>query len=89
VPPPFGAGGRGRHGLGRRELGEKPKMWEAWVGKDREVLRGGGSVDCEEGEKKMSKWEGILVGIFFPFFYTTTVLINPNLPPRSQSQQLT
>ncbi|KIM89705.1 hypothetical protein PILCRDRAFT_2020, partial [Piloderma croceum F 1598] len=59
VPPPFGAGGRGgRHGLGKKELGEKPKMWDAWVGKDREFLRGG---DREEGEEKMSKWEGILV----------------------------
>jgi hypothetical protein len=31
------------------------------------VRRGGGGVDGEEGEKKMSKWEGILVDIFSLF----------------------
>ncbi|KZP20565.1 hypothetical protein FIBSPDRAFT_891880 [Athelia psychrophila] len=41
VPPPFASGRRG----GRRDVGEKPKMWDAWVGKDREVM----DVDSDAG----------------------------------------
>ncbi|KAF7979921.1 hypothetical protein HWV62_40330 [Athelia sp. TMB] len=40
VPPTFNAGGR----RGRRDVGEKPTMWDAWVGKDREV------VDADSGK---------------------------------------
>ena len=51
---------------GRRDVGEKPTMWEAWVGKDRETF------DVHEEEEvhdeKEAVWDGILVGIIFLLF---------------------
>jgi hypothetical protein len=74
--------------LGRRELGEKPKMWDAWVGKDREVFRDGGNVDSEKGER-MSKWEGILVGFssssFISYYDRTNLFKLTNPPPADLS----
>jgi hypothetical protein len=50
---------------GRRDVGEKPTMWEAWVGKDREVpMEKDVSDEGEgEGEKGMNTWDEILVRI--------------------------
>lgn len=52
VPPTFNAGGR----RGRRDVGEKPTMWDAWVGKDREV------VDADGGKGAgVGGWSDLLV----------------------------
>ena len=65
-------------------------MWDAWVGKDREVFRDGGNVDSEKGER-MSKWEGILVG--FSYYSSISYYDRTNLfkltTSHSRSQQLT
>lgn len=57
MPPPFG--GRRRRG----DIGEKPSMWEAWVGKDREqeVMRG----DAQDEKSTAVGWNNILVRVIW------------------------
>jgi len=47
--------------MGRRDVGEKPTMWEAWVGKDREKLEVHEEKE-EVNDEKEAVWDGILVG---------------------------
>lgn len=62
--PTFGGFGRSR-----RDLGEKPRMWEAWVGKDREMPgteghRNRETPDIQKGydaTESGAGWNGILV----------------------------
>jgi hypothetical protein len=57
-------------------VGEKPAMWEAWVGKDREVIREKAEGISEEGdEEKGSTWDGILVRCFPVFIFASLTSI--------------
>lgn len=63
VPPPFNA--HGRRG-GRRDIGEKPKIWDAWVGKDREIM----DVDSDAGNGSgVGGWTDLVVRVQILFAF--------------------
>lgn len=55
-------GGMGRQR--RRDFGEKPKLWEVWVDEQGQIHEGS---ESDFGGKEESKWEDILVGVYYYF----------------------